>query len=367
MKKFFVVVLVLGILLVFAGTAVFLYRKAMEEPVIFSTTTPFYASIVKKTVATGSIIPRKEINIKPNVSGIVEKVFIEPGQSVKLGDIIAEIRIVPNLVNLNNAETSLKKAEINLQETKREMERQQKLYDQKIIAEAELQRISREYRLAREEFEAAENNLELVRKGASRKAGQQSNIVRSTVNGMVIDVPVKEGSSVIESNTFNEGTTIATIADMNNMIFQGRVNESEVGKISEGMDLMLSIGAMEKDTLRARLEYISPKGVEDKGAIQFQVKAAVIPKEGTFIRAGYSANADIVLARRDKVLALQEANLVFKGDTVYAEVETAPQQFEKRRIKTGISDGINVEILSGLTIQDKIKIQDMKNLEKNPG
>jgi HlyD family secretion protein len=359
MKKLITISVLVLTLTVFIGTAVYLYSKAEEPPVVYATTMPFISSIVKKTVATGSIVPRKEINIKSQVSGIVEKIYTEPGKRISVGEVIAEIRLIPNLVNLNNAEAMLKKAEINLQESKSEFERLEKLYKQSIIADAEYKRGLRDYKLAKEEFESAENNLELVRKGASKKAGQ-SNIVRSTVNGMIIDLPVKEGNSVIESNTFNEGTTIAVVADMNNMIFQGKVNESEVGKIREGMELLLSIGAMEKDTLKARLEYISPKGLEEKGAIQFQVKAAVIPKKSSFIRAGYSANADIVLDKREKVLSLQEKNIIFRGDSVFVEVETRQQSFEKRVITTGLSDGINIEILSGLTAKDKVKVQETR-------
>jgi HlyD family secretion protein len=208
-----------------------------------------------------------------------------------------------------------------------------------------------------EEQESAQNNLQLIREGQTKEAGKETNtLIRSTITGMVLDVPVEEGNSVIESNTFNDGTTIATIADMGEMIFRGNIDETEVGKISEGMHLILTIGAIEDDSFDAVLEHISPKGVEENGAIQFEIRADVELKETSFIRAGYSANADIVLDRRDSVMAIPESLLQFDEDTAFVEVETGPQQFEKRNVTIGLSDGINIEILAGITESDKIKI-----------
>jgi HlyD family secretion protein len=235
------------------------------------------------------------------------------------------------------------------------MNRQKKLYDDKIISEFDFNRYMLEYNLRRQELDAAENNLDLIKEGASKKSGSVSNLVRSTADGMILDVPVKQGTFVIESNTFNEGTTIATVANMNEMIFEGKVDESEVGKLKEGMGLLLTIGALDKDTFMADLEYISPKGVEEEGAIQFEIKAAINLKEGTFLRAGYSANADIVLDKRDSVLAIKESNLIFEEEKIFVELETGDQVFEKREIETGLSDGINIEILSGLDPDDEIK------------
>ena len=211
------------------------------------------------------------------------------------------------------------------------------------------------YNLNKQQLEAAGNNLELIREGASKKSGTVSNQVRSTVNGMILDMPVKEGSFVIETNTFNDGTTIASIANMNEMIFEGQVDESEVGKLREGMELFLKIGALETETFIASLEYISPKGLEDEGAIQFEIRAAVNLKENAFLRAGYSANADIVLEQREKVLAIKESNLIFEDEKIYVEVMVGEQVFEKREIKTGISDGINIEVVSGLTQAESVK------------
>ena len=358
MKKFLKISLLVIILVIFAATIFYLYNKSKEKPVVFQTEKPFKTSIVRKTVATGSVIPRKEIEIKPQVSGIVEEIFVEAGKKVRQGDVIARIRIIPDLVNLNNAEARLERAKIALDDAKINYDRQEKLFKENVIAASEFQPAQLSYKNARQEVDAAEANLELIREGVNKKSGKTTNtLIRSTIEGMVLDVPVKAGSSVIEPNNFNAGTTIASVADVGDMIFQGKVDETEVGKIKSGMDLLMTIGAIENDTFHATLKNISPKGVLENGAVQFEIKADVVLKEGQFIRAGYSANADIVLDRRNDVLAVKESDLIFQGDTAYVEVETAPQKFEKRQVKTGLSDGINIEVLSGLTIKDKIKIQ----------
>jgi HlyD family secretion protein len=339
----------------FVGTGYFLYRKSQEPPVIFETDTPFFSDLQKKTVATGSIVPRKEIALKSQVSGVVEKIFVEPGEQVKEGDIVAKIKIIPDVVSLNNAEANLKTAVINFKNAEKELERQKKLFSDNIISEFDYNQFLLEYNLRKQDVESAENNLDLIREGASKKSGSVSNVVKSTADGMILDVPVKEGYFVIESNTFNEGTTIASVANMSEMIFQGNVDESEVGKLREGMEIQLKIGALETEQFVANLEYISPKGVEVEGAIQFEIKAAVQLKEGTFLRAGYSSNADIVLDQRDSVLCVRESQLIFEDDKTYVEVEKEPQVFEKREIKTGLSDGINIEVLEGLDKDTRLK------------
>lgn len=353
------------ILVVFGGTIVYLYRKSMAKPIVYETTTAAKTNIVKKTVATGKIVPRKEIEIKPQVSGIIAELYVEPGEVVKRGDMIAKVRIIPNMISMNEAESRLNRAKISRDDAKRNYDRQKSLYDNKVIAEAELQRFEVEMNTANEALEAAENNLQLIREGITKKAGQASNtIIRSTIEGMVLTVPVEIGNSVIESNTFNDGTTIATVADMGEMIFKGKVDESEVGKLHQGMELILTIGAIDQEKFTAKLEHISPKGVEENGAIQFEIRAAVELQNDQFIRAGYSANADIVLEKKDSVLAIQESLLKFSEDTAWVEIETAPQTFEKRIVKTGLSDGLNVEVLSGLTDKDKIKIQNVQTEPK---
>ena len=355
MKRFFIILIIIIIAALFLGAGYYLYQKSEEPDVVFETDSVFVTTVVKKTVATGSIIPRKEIEIKSQVSGVVEKLYLEAGSQVKTGDLIAKIKIIPDVVALNNAEANLQSARINFDNSKKELVRQKELYQEKVISDFEYNQFVLAFNLNKQRVEAAENNLELIREGASKKSGNVSNLVHSTVDGMILDVPVKEGSYVIESNPFNDGTTIAIIANMSEMIFEGQVDESEVGKLTEGMPLKLKVGAIESEEFYANLEYISPKGVEDEGAIQFEIRAAVSLKQDSFLRSGYSANADIVLAERKDVNAIKESNLIFEDDKVYVEVETGPQTFEKREIKTGLSDGINIEIVSGLNKTDKIK------------
>jgi len=359
MKKALKIVIGIVILVVFVGTIVYLYQKSQAKPVVFDTATAQITNIVKKTVATGKIVPRKEIEIKPQISGIISELYVEPGQKVKKGDMIAKVRIIPNMINLNEAESRVNRTKINMDDARQNYDRQKSLYDSKVIAIAELQTYEVALKSAREEMDAAENNLQLIREGITKTAGAVSNtIIRSTIEGMVLTVPVEVGNSVIESNTFNDGTTIATVADMGEMIFKGKVDESEVGKLHEGMELIMTVGAIDTEKFTAKLEHISPKGVEENGAIQFEIRAAVSLKDNLFIRAGYSANADIVLEHRDSVLAVQESLIKYNGDTATVEVEKATQVFEKKIIKTGLSDGVNVEVLSGITKKDKIKIQN---------
>jgi HlyD family secretion protein len=350
----FIVVIVAGMVYVFY----YLYSKNKKQPVVFETKTAFVTNIIKKTVATGSIMPRKEIEIKPQVSGIIEKIFIEPGKMIHKGDLIAQVKIIPDMVALNEAESRVNKAKINLEDAKTVYDRQKIVYEQGVIPLADFQKFKVTYDNANEELETATSNLQLIREGVNKKTGSVTNtLVRSTIDGMVLDVPVEEGNSVIQTNNFNAGTTIAFVADMGEMIFKGKVDETEVGKIKTGMRLILTIGAVENEKFDAELEYISPKGVAENGAIQFELKAKVKLRNNTFIRSGYSANADIVLDRRDSVLALAESLIKFKGDSATVEIEKKPQQFEKRLIKTGLSDGINIEILSGLSKTDKVKVE----------
>ncbi|MCG8418309.1 MAG: efflux RND transporter periplasmic adaptor subunit [Proteobacteria bacterium] len=356
MKRVIPLLIVLFVLGAFVGTLWFLYQKSQEKPVVFATQTPRIADIVKKTVATGALVPRKEIEIKSRVQGIIDKLHVEPGQPITKGDLIADVSVVPRMVELNQADSRVKAARIAFQNAKRELDRHRSLFEKAVISDAELSKFQLEFELKEQELNAAVANLQIVREGASRRVGQQANTkVRSTVHGMVLDVPVKEGASVIESNSFNPGTTIASVADMNDMIFLGQVDESEVGKLKEGMAIDIKVGALEDEVLKGTLEYIAPKGTESEGVIQFEVKAAIEPKQGVFIRAGYSANANIVIDRRDQVLAISEQLLQFEDGKPYIEVEVAPQTFERRNIDVGLSDGITIEILSGVEKDTKIK------------
>lgn len=326
---------------------------------MFGTEKPFKTDIRNKTVASGSVAPRKEVNIKAQVSGVVDHLYVEAGQYVHKGDLIAKIRIIPRGTDLNNAETNLSQAKLRMEQAEREYQRYKKLYEEKVVSEQQYNQYLFDYNQAKEQLAAAENNLEIVREGSSVKVGKAITLVRSTVDGMILDVPVKEGGFVIESNTFNEGTTIASIADMNDMLFIGKVDESEVGMIKEGMDIELSIAAIGDKKYPAKIEFISPKGVKEDGAIKFEIKAALKLDQKDFIRSGYSANADIIFAQKKNVLAIKESLLQYGKDSVYVEIETKPepaQQFRKQLITKGISDGINVEVLTGLKGEEKIKV-----------
>jgi len=359
-KKILRAILIIVFLGVIVWTIYFLYSKSVEKPVLYETATPFVTNIIKKTVATGSVVPRKEIEIKPQVSGIIDKLYVEAGMVVKKGDLLAKVKIIPDMINLNNAESRLNKAQLSYENAKIEYDRQKELYNKKVIADAEFQKHTLTYKNACEELDAAENHLQLIKEGITKQADKATNtLIKSTIEGMVLDVPVEEGNSVIETNTFNAGTTIATVANMGEMIFKGKIDESEVGRIKTGMELILSVGAIPDETFKANLEYIAPKGVEENGAIQFEIRAAVELKDSLFIRAGYSANADIVLATKDSVLAIPESLLKFENDSAYVEVEKEPQNYEKRYIETGISDGINIEVVSGLSEEDKIKSHEI--------
>jgi len=364
--------------------------------------------IIKKTVATGSVKPRQEVQIKPQVSGVVDELFVEAGQLVKKGQKLARIKLVPSQVNINNAQSNVELSRIRYEESKRELERQRGVYDQKldvenarinmenakkeearqqqlfaegIVSELDYQRFKVDMQLRKAEYDnaqissgnvlkqfeadvdirkqelnAAINNLQLLREGKTKNSGQVNNIVVSTVNGMILELPLEEGASVVERNTFNEGTSLASVANMNSLIFEGLVDESDVGKLKEGMPLELTVGAIENEKFDAVLEYIAPKGIEEEGAVKFTVKAAIKPSEDIFLRAGYSANADIILNKKEQVLSIKERDLIFKNDSTFVELKVGDGQFEKRPVKVGLSDGIQIEILEGLDTTQQIKV-----------
>ena len=359
MKKVFKILGVVVLVAIFGGTLFFLYNKSKKKTDFFENKNPFYSEVVMKTVATGSVVPRFEIEIVPQVSGIIDELFVEAGDKITKGQVVARIKIIPDMVTLNSAETRVNRAKIGFEDAQIDYDRQQKIFDKEMISNEEFKAAKVAYDSAKEELTAAENNLELIKNGVTKKAETATNtLVRSTIDGMVLDVPVEEGNSVIQANTFNAGTTIASVADMSDMIFEGNVDETEVGKIREGMPIELEIGAIDKEKFAAVLEYISPKGVEENGAIQFEIKANVKLKEGQFIRAGYSANANIVLERKDNVMVIPEGLLQFENDSSFVEVNIGTAEepnYEKRWVHTGLSDGINIEITEGLNVEDKVK------------
>lgn len=356
MKRPLSILLVIAFLGLVGGTFWFLWVKSQKKPVVFDTETPQVTDIVKKTVANGAIVPRREVEIKPRVSGVIETLKVEPGQIIKRDAMIAKIQIVTNALSLAKTEADMRAGKIALDTAKRELDRNQAAFERGILPEQELAKAKSDFALAAQTFASATMQVDIARNGEQRGASKQSNVnVTSTVDGMVIDVPVKVGFSVIEANTLNAGTTIAIVADMSDMIFDGNLDESEVGKIKEGMPLKIKIGALD-EPVEGRLEYIAPKGKTVDGAIQFEIKAAIARKPGPFIRAGYSANADIVIAERKQVLAMREALVQFEDGKPFVEVETAPQTFARRPVKLGVSDGISIEILEGVGKGDRIKV-----------
>lgn len=361
------IVLIVALL---GGLAYLTYRffsKPGNDEQRVETLSPFDTLIVKKTVATGSILPRKEVNMKSQVSGIIEKLYVVAGQQIRQGDVIAKIKIIPNMLNLANAENRVNNAQINMENIRIDYDRNKTLIDQGVISKAEFQPYELRLKTAREEVAAAQNQLQIIQDGVAKSSGQATNtLVKATISGMVLDVPVKEGGQVIESNTFNEGTTLCSVANMGDMMFEGKLDESEVGKIQVGMPIELTVGAIDRQKFPATLEYISPKGITENGAIQFVIRAKLQKTDTTssFLRAGYSANADIILAKKDNVLAVPEKVLQFEGDKAFVEVDKGNGQFEKRPIKTGVSDGISIEVTQGLSKQDKVKVPGL-NMPKD--
>jgi len=358
-KKIKRIVLLSIVGLAVVGTFVFLWKKAQPEVIEYEIVTPERGTVETKTVATGNVEPRYEILIKPQISGIISEVLKEAGQRVTEGEIIAKVKVIPEMGQLNSAESRVNVARISLDQVESTHRRDEQLFKQGILTAEEFDVSKANYRKAKEELANAQSSLEIVRDGISRNSRSSSTTqIRSTITGMILNVPVKVGNSVIQSNSFNDGTTIASVANMNDMIFRGNVDETEIGKIREGMPIKLTVGALGTRTFDAVLEYVSPKGEEKNGAIQFEIKAAVSLPDTSFVRAGYSANAEIVLERAANVLTIPESTVEFHGDTAFVQVvkqEKPKQIFEKRQIKTGLSDGIKIEVKEGLTEKDKIR------------
>ncbi|WP_422859002.1 efflux RND transporter periplasmic adaptor subunit [Flagellimonas sp. S174] len=368
MKKSVTIVILVLILVIFGGSMYYLYQKNAENPVVYKTEQLSKQSIVKKAVATGSILPLEEVLIKPNISGVIDEIYVEGGDYVKSGDLLAKIKVVPNLTALNDARNAINEAKINLEDQKRNYDRQLTIFNKGVIPQADLERAQVAYDQAKQSFRAANERFDIVKTGTTRGLSSAANtLIRATVSGMVLEVPVEVGNQVIESNNFNEGTTIAAIADVEKMIFEGKVDESEVGKIKEDLPLEITVGAIENRIFDAVLDYIAPKGKEENGAIQFEIKGTLTKEDTTFIRAGLSANASIILARADSVLALKEALVQFDDETKepFVEIETSDQKFERRDIELGVSDGIFVEVKSGLEEADKIKVWNSVEEEEN--
>ena len=359
MKKYTKFIFIGLFVFVLIWTFVFLWKKSRPVKVEYQIVTPVVGTIEKKTVATGKVEPRDEVLIKPQISGIVSEVCKEAGQSVKAGEVLAKVKVIPEMGTLSAAESRVNVAQINLRQTQKEYDRTKELYKGKVIASEEFERAETEWMRAKEELQNAQDNLEIVRDGIAKRSSQFSNTqIRATITGMILDVPIKVGNSVIQSNNFNDGTTIATIADMSDMIFKGKIDETEVGRIKEGMPLTLTIGALQDMKFNAILEYISPKSIEENGAILFEIKAAAEVPDSVFVRAGYSANAEIILDRCQEVLTIPESTVEFQQDSTFVQVVTAEEpelELQRRYVKLGLSDGINIQVKEGLTTSDKIR------------
>ena len=364
MKKMIIAGLVA---IVFIGTFVFLWIKAQPQPKVYDEFTPTVADLRKTTVLTGKIEPRNEVNIKPQISGIITELMKEAGQTVQAGEVIAKVKVIPDMGQLSSAQSRLRLAEINLKQARTDYEREKVLYDKGLVSADEYDKIHQAYNQAREERSAAQDNLEVVRDGvSSNNANASSTLVRSTVTGVILDIPVKVGNSVILSNTFNDGTTIATVANMNDLIFRGNVDETEVGQVNVGMPMTITVGALQDLKFNARLEYISPKAVETNGANQFEIKAAVQVPEKTGVRSGYSANAQIVLAEALHVLTVPESAIHFEGNNTYVYLVQGKgknKTYQRRDVKVGLSDGVNIQIKSGLTTNDRVR--GLERVEEN--
>jgi HlyD family secretion protein len=356
MKKGVTITILIFIAILFFGALYYLYAKNQESPVVFETDKTEVKTIIKNTIATGNIVPDEEVLIKPNISGIIEEVYIKAGQTIKAGDLIAKIKVVANVSNLSNTQNQVQTAKINLDNQEKLFQRQKTLFDKGVISANDFDAAQVAYKQAKQNYSASRQGYDIVKTGTTSGLGNYANTsIRSTVNGMVLAVPVKVGNQVIESNNFNEGTTIASVADVGRMIFVGKIDESEVGKIKINLPVLTDI---------------APKGVVENGAIQFEIKAKLTNRDDTFIRAGLSANASIILEKAEKVMAVKEALIQFDAKTQkpFVEVETTKQKFVRKDLILGVSDGIYVQIKSGLKSSDKIKVwnQGLKTEEPKP-
>ena len=359
MKKYSKLIGAALIAVVFVGTFVFLYQKSQPKPVEYIEFTPEMKDILKTTIITGKIEPRDEVTVKPQISGIITVLYKEAGDMVNEGEVIAKVKVIPDMGQLSAAEARLRLADINAQQAQVDFTREENLYRQNLVSAEDFDKARQALKQAKEEVTAAQDALEVVRNGVSRSnADQSSTLIRSTISGIILDIPVKVGNTVVLSNTFNDGTTIATVADMNDLIFRGNIDETEVGSLVEGMPMKITIGALQDLKFEASLEYVSPKAVENNGANQLEVKAAVKVAKGGTIRSGYSANAEIVLDKATQVLAIPESAIEFSGDSTFVYVvrnNGKEKSYERRSVTTGLSDGINIEIKKGLTAKETVR------------
>ncbi len=368
MKKYSKLIIAAIIALIFIGTFVFLWQKSLPKEIVYNEFTPKTEDIKKTTIITGKIEPRNEVNVKPQISGIITELYKDPGDYVNAGDVIAKVKVIPDMGQLSSAESRVRLAEINLKQAEVDYSREENLHNQKLVSDDEFDKSRQALKQAKEEKAAAVDALQVVRDGVSQSnAKASSTLIRSTISGVILDIPVKVGNSVILANTFNDGTTIATVANMNDLIFRGNIDETEVGQLVGGMNMKITIGALQDLSFDAALEYISPKAVESNGANQFEIKAAVKLAEGGKIRSGYSANAEIVLASASKVLSIPESAIEFSGDSTFVYIvkgDGKQKTYERKQVTTGLSDGVNIEIKKGLSAKDKVRGPEIVAEEK---
>ncbi len=348
---------ILGIAL--AVVLIWFGNKNRKSGVKYEVESPFYTDIVRKTVATGKVIPLEEIEIKPRISGIIDHIYVKEGQQVKKGDLIADIRVVPSVQALNTAQSNLRTSKLQLDNERIQYERSKALYEKGVIPRQEFEKVELSYQSAEERYKTALNNLQIIKKGVASGLSSTANTkIRAEISGTVLEIPVRVGSSVIQSNNFSPGTTVAVIADMNKMIFEGKIDEADVNKLNKDSDLEIEIGAFPDKKFPAKLNFIAPKGKEEQGAVQFKIKADLILGKDDHIRAGYSANAHIILEKKDSILVVREGLLRYdpKTDKPYVEIQQEDGTYKKRFIKTGISDGVNIEVKDSLSVDDKIKV-----------
>ena len=362
MKKFSKYIITALIALFVIGTFVFLYKQSRPKEVRYQELEATVMDIQRTTVVTGKIVPRNEVNVKPQINGIIAEIYKKAGEQVQENEVIAKLKVIPDMNSLSSAQSRVRLSEINLKQAQTNYDREKALYDKQLVSADEFEKVLQALNQAKEERSAAQDALEVIRDGVSRSnATSSSTLVRSTIPGLILDVPVKVGNSVIQANTMNDGTTVATVANMNDLIFDGNVDETEVGSLYEGLPVVITIGALQNYSFDATLEYISPKAVESNGANQFEIKAAVAVSTDQMIRSGYSANAEFVLEEAKGVLSLPESALEFDGDDTYVQVLNADGSTTRTKVETGLSDGVNIEIKSGVT--EGVKVRGSKIIE----
>ncbi len=344
----------------------FFVKSNSTSAIQYETQTLITATIEDKIVATGKVLPEDEVNVVPQIAGIIQELYVEEGDEILTGDLIAKIKVVPNEQTLNSAEGRVKSAQIVMNNSKIEYERNKVLYEKEIISEQDFNSATLRYNQDMQNLSNAKSDLQIIKLGSSGGSTITNTNVRATVSGTILEIPVEEGDQVIQANTFNAGTIIATIADLNKMIFEGQVDEGEVGKLKVDMPLVVTLGAIEGKEYEAKLRLIAPKGTEVAGAIQFKIEGEVYLDDEYVVRAGYSANASIVANKKEDVLAISEALLQYDSKTKkpYVEIETSSQKFERKNVKLGISDGVNAELISGVSKTDKIKVWNRTEPDK---